>query len=336
MSIRIAICGLGNIGWVHLRNLASMPALFRIGWVFDIHADRCRDAASRYGAAAAESYNAILGDPSVDAVVIATPSDAHREMVLRALESGKHVFVEKPLAGTLADARAIANAAARSDRCVHVGFCERFNIHYIEAQRSVVEGRLGAVRCVHTARIAPYEFSDPRWQLGVLDTAVHNLDLITWLTGKHPCAVQAFGARVYADSDIPHAVTTVLRYSDQSLAVDHIAWIKDAAHPLHQCARSRMTLQGDLGYLELDLAQRPVRIVTDARYYSPDTVIIGAPEYYACLKLQFEAFFRSISSGVAAGPTAGEAVEVEELAVAAQESLRTGREVSLTGSHELA
>ena len=69
----------------------------------------------------------MLEVPDIQAVVVATPSDSHREVTLAALEAGKHVFVEKPLAGTLEDARLIVAAAQRSKLSVQVGFCERFN-----------------------------------------------------------------------------------------------------------------------------------------------------------------------------------------------------------------
>ena len=69
----------------------------------------------------------------------------------------------------------------------------------------------------------------------MLDTAVHNLDLILWLMGRPPVTVSSHGVQVYADSAIPHSVTTLLRFADGALATDHIAWIKDSAHPLSHC-----------------------------------------------------------------------------------------------------
>ena len=89
---------------------------------------------------------------TVDAVVIATPTNSHLELCRQALDAGKHVFVEKPLAGTLSESATIVEAAAAKDRVVQAGFCERFNVNYLEARRAVATGAWAAsVRCTHRA-----------------------------------------------------------------------------------------------------------------------------------------------------------------------------------------
>ncbi len=314
----IGILGLGNIGQVHLANLQSLRGC-RVAATYD---PRTPGAYS--------SAQALLDDPAIDAVVIATPSDSHAPLTIAALEAGKHVFVEKPLAGTLADAQKIvAAAAAHPHLTVQAGFCERFNVNYLEAHRAVTQGALGDLRAIHTSRVAPYHFSNPAWELGVLDTAVHNLDLILWLKGALPVSVSARGARVYADSDIPHSVTTTLTFADGSYAVDHIAWLQDEGFPLNQCARSRMFLQGSNGYFEADLTDRPSALRTADGYRKIDSVIIGAPEYAGCLKLQFEYFLRSVEEKAPVLAPPLDALNTERVALAALESLRTSQEVCL-------
>jgi myo-inositol 2-dehydrogenase/D-chiro-inositol 1-dehydrogenase len=239
------------------------------------------------------------------------------------------VFVEKPLAGTLADARIIAEAADRTDRVVQVGFCERFNVNYLEAKRAASDGSLGRIRAIHTSRVAPYAMSNPAWELGVLDTAVHNLDLIVWLIGQLPASVLARAVRIYPDSAIPHSATILLNFDDGAMAVDHVAWLKDGGYPLNQCARSRMLIHGDEGIFDVDLTDRPASLLNRHGFRKIDSVIIGAPEYAGCLKLQFEYFLRSVEEGARVlAPVAG-AVATERVALAALESLRSGREVKL-------
>jgi myo-inositol 2-dehydrogenase/D-chiro-inositol 1-dehydrogenase len=271
----------------------------------------------------------VFADSEVNAVVVATPSGSHREFAVRALGAGKHVFVEKPLAGTLADAEAIVAAKKQTRRVVQVGFCERFNVNYMEARRAVVEGRLGRIRAIQSSRTAPYAFSDPSWDLGVLDTAVHNFDLILWLMGQRPRSVLARGSQIYPDSGIPHTVTTLLTFPDGAVATDQVSWIKDDLHPLHQCARSRMVVQGDGGVFEIDLGSRPSSQLSPQGFRAMDTVILGHPEYYGCLKLQFEFFLNSIESGAPVSAPVEDAFEVERVALAALDSLRSGQEVQL-------
>ena len=235
----------------------------------------------------------------------------------------------KPLAGTLIDGEAIAKAVADSECVVQVGFCERFNAQYLEAKRAVLSGSLGKIRAVHTSRVAPYSMSNPNWDLGVLDTAVHNLDLILWLTGRRVRTVLERGTQVYPDTSISHSATILLSFDEGAMAVDHIAWVRDDVHPLHVCARSRMFIQGDEGVFNIDLTERPSSLLRKDKFQQIDTVILGGPEYPGCLKLQFEGFLNSIETGVPVLAPVEEALETERVAVAAQESLRTGREVDM-------
>ena len=319
----VAIVGLGNIGRVHLSNLRSLRGC-RVTGAFDTNS-----TPGGSGIPAYPSLESVLADAQVHAVVIATPSDTHAGIATAALRAGKHVFVEKPLAGNLQDAESLA-AAAREHTAlvVQVGFCERFNVNYLEARRAVGEGKLGDLRCIATTRVAPYRLSNPARELGVLDTAVHNLDLILWMKRQPPISVLSRGTQVYPESSIPHAATTILTFADGSIAIDQIAWLQDDNFPLNHCARSRMTLQGTDGYFEIDLTSRPSALHTRERYRLIDTVLIGAPEYAGCLKLQFEYFLRSIEEGTEVLAPADDALLTERVALAALESLRSGQEIS--------
>jgi myo-inositol 2-dehydrogenase/D-chiro-inositol 1-dehydrogenase len=320
----IAIIGLGNIGRVHLQNLRSLRGC-RVAGVYD-----ARPLAGDPGVKVYGSAEEAFRDPGSQAMVIATPGDTHADLTERALAAGKHVFVEKPLAGTLADAERIMKCADRhAGQVLQVGFCERFNPNYLEAKRAVTEGRLGPLRALHTSRVAPWSLGNPAWELGVLDTAVHNLDLILWLKQQEPVTVRAWGTNVYPESSLPDSVTTVMTFSDGAMAVDHIAWLQDDGYPLNQCARSRMLLQGRAGYFEVDLTRRPSAVRTADGYREIDSVILGAPEYPGCLKLQFEYFLRSIEEGTPVLAPAEDAFRAERVCLAALESLKSGREVRL-------
>ena len=301
----------------------------RVAGIFDADAERRQKAAAESRCPAYQTFAQLLDDGQTDAVVIATPSQSHAELCLAALAAGKHVFVEKPLAGTLSDAQRIADAAEKSDRVVQVGFCERFNVNHLEAKRAVDEGRLGTIRAMHTSRVAPYAMSDAAWELGVLDTAVHNLDLILWLIGRPPLTVLARAVNVYPDSPIRHSATILMMFEGGAMAVDHIAWLKDAGHPLNQCARSRMLIQGSDGAFECDLSDRPSALLTRDGYRKLDSVIVGGRGYAGCLKLQFEYFLRSIEEGLPVLAPVEDALAVEKLALAAAESLSTGAEIEL-------
>ncbi len=322
----LAICGVGNIGKVHVENLQSIRGC-RIAGLFDANRAELDKVAAQHGLRAYASLEETLSDASVQAVVVATPSGTHADITLKALSAGKHVFVEKPLAGTLEDARRIVDAARTSPQVAQVGFCERFNVNYLEAKRAVRNGSLGRIRAMHTSRVAPYTMSNPAWELGVLDTAVHNIDLTVWLMGAMPAAVLTRAVQVYPDSSIPHSATILMTFPDGAMAVDHIAWLKDQGHPLNQCARSRMMIHGEFGIFETDLTDRPSSLLTGDGLRKLDSVIIGAPEYAGCLKLQFEYFLRAIEEGAPVQSPVEGALATEKVVMAALRSLRSGREV---------
>ncbi len=321
--IGIAICGLGNIGAVHLSNLRSLRGVTVTG-AFDVRALQADLNVRQF-----DSFEALLRDPDTDAVVIATPTSTHRALTLQALAAKKHVFLEKPIAGTMEDAHAIVEAATASDQCVQIGFCERFNPQYLEAKRYVADQSLGAVRAIYSSRVAPYSLGDPTWELGIFDTAVHNLDLILWLFDQHPTSIHVSAVQVYPDSAMPHSAVTTLHFPGGALASDHITWLRDDAHPLHQCARSRMSIIGERGSFEIDLSQRPASLLTAESFRMADTVLIGGPEYFGCLKLQFEYFLRSIQEGAPVLAPAADALAVERVVLAARESLVSGEAVAL-------
>lgn len=326
---RVAICGVGNIGKVHLASLRSMRGC-EIAGLYDTRAPLLRELAASCGVHAYGSADDLFADGSVDAVVIATPSESHRKLTEGALKAGKQVFVEKPLAGTLQDARAIVEAAAMHPRqVVQVGFCERFNPQFIEAKRAAEAGLLGRLRCIHSSRISPYALGNTAWELGALDTAVHNLDLIMWLFDETPARVFARGVRLYPDSKIPNSITIMLEFAKGALVTDIITWLADAAHPLSQCARARMNILGEAGSFEIDLSTRPSSLLTASEFREIDTVSLGGEGYYSCLKLQFEAFLRSVEDGAPVLAPVSDAYRAERVVLAAQKSLQCGEAVEI-------
>lgn len=324
--IRVGIIGLGQIGMAHIANLRSLRGC-RVAGGFDLTEPACRRAADTFGLKVYPSEHALLADPAIDAVVLATPSDAHCDGLLAATAAGKHVFVEKPLCDDVASARDLLRATRAFAGVVQVGFCERFNVGYLEAKRQVAT--IGPLRLIRTQRHSPFSLCNTEWPLGAFDTAVHNFDLVLWLTGLRPRTVRAYATRLYSDVQIPTAVTTVIQFDQGVTAVDETMWLKDQGHPLEQCSRSRMTVVGENGFVEVDLSTRPVATTSVGEHRSADTIILGGSDYFAGLKLQLEAFLRAIEEGSPAVVTVLDGYRAQVLAELASESSRNQREVSL-------
>ena len=184
----VAVIGLGGIGRLHARTLATEPGDAELAAVVDARADVAAAAAAQLGTTAGLSYDDVLTDAGVDAVVIATPTPTHADMVERAAMAGKHVFCEKPLSLGLADGRRAVEAARARGVCLQVGFQRRFDRDFRAAKACIDSGELGTigfVRIAHRNRMPPH--SDGLVErLGSIfvDMAIHDFDAVRWLVGE--------------------------------------------------------------------------------------------------------------------------------------------------------
>ena len=198
-TIGVGVIGWGFMGKTHTHALRSLP-LFYPGMDFRVelkcvcarHIENARAAAEAAGfARCTDDYRALLAMEDIDVVSVCTPNDQHEEMVIAALEAGKHVYVDKPLAVTEASAARIAAAAAKSDRQTRMVFNNRYFPATLRARQLVEAGAIGEVlqfnvRYLHSGSIDPDKPIGWKQQAqgGVLlDLGSHALDLALWLTG---------------------------------------------------------------------------------------------------------------------------------------------------------
>ncbi len=179
--LRGAIVGLGMIGRHHARLLQTMPRIAFAGAV-DPGGDRhgaVRDADLVY-----PSIHELLELARPDFAVVAVPTDEHLAVARTLAAAGVHMLIEKPLAGTVADAGEIIAACRQAGVRAAVGHVERFNPALIELRRRTEAGQVGEVFLIGTERCGP--FPDRVRDVGVVkDLATHDLDLVGWL-GKSP------------------------------------------------------------------------------------------------------------------------------------------------------
>lgn len=207
-DVGIGFVGCGRIGLaVHLRVLASLPGT-RVVAVADPD-PRARASALSIvpRARATENYPALLEDPAVDAVVLSLPSDLHAQAAIAALDAGKHLYLEKPLATELEGGRAVLDAWRGSGRIGMIGFNYRFNRLYRGVRRALASGRLGrpvAGRSIFSS--APREFVDWKRERrrggGVLlDLGSHHVDLARFLLEEDVAEVDCTLRSVRTEDD---------------------------------------------------------------------------------------------------------------------------------------
>ncbi len=186
--IRIGVVGLGRIGWsFHCKNLA-VHERFVLAAVADPDAARRDEAVAAYGCAAFASLDAMLAGSDLDAVVIAAPTHLHAPMVEAATAHGCHILLEKPMAPTLAEARAIAAAAERAGVVLTVYQPHRHNAAFQQLKTLIAGGRIGRVYWVQRGAFNYARRND--WQAlqkyggGMLSNyGAHYLDQILQLVG---------------------------------------------------------------------------------------------------------------------------------------------------------
>lgn len=189
MTVPVAIIGHGFMGATHAQGYAGLGARATVRYVVDINRDRAAILAERIGAEATDRLDDVLEDHEILAVDICVPTYLHAEIATRALEAGKHVLLEKPIALNLDEAAAIVEAAAESAGLLMVGMVLRFWPEYVALHRAVSEGSIGEPRAFVSSRLSfPADWNtwmaDPAKSGGmVVDLLVHDIDQALALLG---------------------------------------------------------------------------------------------------------------------------------------------------------
>lgn len=215
------------MGLVHARNARELRGA-RLVAVAAARPGRAEEVAAELAAAAC-SYEALLVRDDVDAVVVAARSVDHAEVAAAVLEAGKHLFLEKPGATTLAGHEHL-RAAVRPGLLVQVGYQRRFDAGYAEARRLIEDGAIGRPLLVlATSRDIDWPGDELPEHTGgfLLDMAVHDYDIACWLLGETPVEVDAVRqARVHPElealGDLDNGVVRI-RFAEGGAAVTHVS-----------------------------------------------------------------------------------------------------------------
>lgn len=192
-KLNVGIIGMGGISRVHLDCLLSMENA-NIVAVCDIRKDRLAEAVKRTGAQGYTDWRDVIARDDIDIIHVTTPHYLHAPISIAALETGKHVLTEKPMATTNEDAKKMIEAADQSKGTLNVIFQNRYNESTVAVRKLIESGELGAFVCARASvcwhREAPY-YTESGWR-GSLETegggtlinqAIHTIDLLSYLGG---------------------------------------------------------------------------------------------------------------------------------------------------------
>jgi predicted dehydrogenase len=261
-DIGLAVVGLGYWGPNRLRVLMEEPSV-EVAWMCDRDEARLAHHARRYPAVrCTTSFEETLDDPTVDGVVIATPVFTHAPLVSAALEAGKHVFVEKPLAASVADAERLVETAESAGLVLMVGHTFLYSPPVRLVKRLLDEGALGDLHYISSSRVnlGPY-----RSDVSVLfDLGPHDFSILLYWLGELPDQINAAGRAVIAPGIADVAFVTA-RFGELIANVE-LSWLSPSK------LRRTVVVGSEQMLVYEDGSAEPVRLFDSGiEYRDPET-----------------------------------------------------------------
>jgi UDP-N-acetylglucosamine 3-dehydrogenase len=329
--LRIGVIGLGWFGEIHCETIVGIPNLELVA-LCTRRPDRLSEQASKFGVTKTYTdYRDMLADKGIDAVSIVTMWDQHTDPAVDALKAGKHVFLEKPMASTVADCNKIIAAANASRGILQVGHICRFNPRYRMTKQAIDEGRIGKIVALQSRRNIPAAWTPTILEkIGpIVGDAIHDTDLMLWFTSDR--VVSAYSQTVSVRNlTFPDIGQTMYRFKGGATATLETVWCMPEKTPFD--IDERMSIIGTEGIIHVQDTFPNLGIVDGSRLHSPDTTYWPMFDGVrgGALRAEFEYFANCALMGIA--PKIGrpeDAAAALEATLAAEESARTGNVVRI-------
>jgi predicted dehydrogenase len=274
------------------------------------------------------SFEEVINDSSIEAVVIATPPETHYSIAQEALRAGKHILVEKPLALTSVDAERIVETATRLGKSVAVGHLFLYAPPIIAIRTLLQQGELGEIYYVSSTRS---NLGPPNTRTDVLwDLAPHDISIVLDLMGEPPEALEAQGGW-FTNRDLAEAVFLTMHFSGGRLAHVHVSWLTPNKTRLFQLVCSRRVVVYDdmqpiqkVQVFDSGMDNRVGCGDGDSKHlsYGAGSIFIPALPNDEPLRFECEDFLRSIRDGIPAYSSGERGLEVVRVLEMASDVLR--------------
>lgn len=329
MKYGFALFGAGRIGQIHARNLAAHDDV-QLRHVIDICADAARRLAGATGAQVSDA-RAALADPGVHAILVASSTDTHSELIQAGARAGKAVFCEKPLDLDIARAEASLAVVAQAKTLLALGFNRRYDPAFRRLQREIAAGRVGNVEVVSITSRDPSP-PPPGYvqRSGGLfrDMMIHDLDMARWLLGEEPVSVFARGSALVdpaigAAGDIDTAVVVLETASGRLCQITNS---RRCAYGYDQ----RIEVFGSAGLARADNVPATTVETADAAGFTREPALpFFLERYAAAYRDELDEFLKALRGVPAQLATGADGRQALRLADAAQRSLESRAPVSL-------
>jgi predicted dehydrogenase len=335
--LRIAVIGAGIMGQKHARIYSEIEGA-ELAAVVDLDEDRARELAARCGAKSAyRDFRRALESEELDAVHVATPDFLHREPVIAALKSGRHVLVEKPLATTVADAEEIARISSETGCHVMVNYTHRWAAPYARTREIIRRGDIGAPVMVYArkddtlwAATEMMSWTEKTSPASYLST--HDIDLVLWFLDTEVSSVYALGVKkvlVKRHIDTEDAVQALVRFKDGAIGTFESCWVLPNSMPT--VTDSFIEIIGEKGTIHIDRIHEGLKVATENSYQYPklslesevQNRVVGG--LASCLRY----FVETLRAGEKPQPDALWGLKIVRISNAIQASIRRGEAVRL-------
>lgn len=327
--LNVALLGAGRIAGVHATAITTNPGS-RLVAVSDINAEAAARLAAQYGAEV-RATDDILADPAINAVLIATSTDTHSDLIERATAAGKAVLCEKPVDLSLARAQACQKAVTPTGQPVMIGFNRRFDPNFSALKTALDKGEIGKPELLSITSFdpAPPPVAYIKVSGGLFrDMMIHDFDMANFIMGAAPVTISATGSSIVdpaigAAGDVDTAVVT-LTYADGRIAV-----IKNSRRAVYGYDQ-RVELLGSEGLLQAqNMLENTVVKSTTAGVTGAKPTYFFLERYMPAYAAEWAAFVTAVTKGAALPVTLADGIAALAMAEAAALSLRSAKPVAL-------
>jgi myo-inositol 2-dehydrogenase/D-chiro-inositol 1-dehydrogenase len=327
LAVRVGVIGTGLIGQDHIRRITQVIPGGTVTAVTDVDAARAGQVAAGLPAAIVHpTAQDLIAADDVDAVLVASWGQAHEEQVLAAIEAGKPVFCEKPLAPTSqACLRIIDAEIASGRRLVQVGFMRRYDVGYQALKAVLDDGGIGAPLMMHCAHrnpsVPPYDFST---EMSITDSAVHEMDLVRWMFGEEVVAVSILKPRrtSRAAANLHDPLIIVFELASGVLVDDEVFVNAGYGYDI------RGEIVGENGTAAL--ADHAEVTVTAAGRRGGGVPADWQTRFARAYDAELSDWLKSVAEGTSAGPSAWDGYAAAVITDGCLEALRTGQRVEVS------
>jgi len=322
--LTIGILGCGRIGKVHAASIAAIPNA-RLGAVADAMSDAAEALAQEHGAAA-KSPEAIIADAAIDAVIVASPTTTHYDLIHSAAAAGKAIFCEKPIDLSADRIRDCLKAVESGGVPFFTAFNRRFDPNFAHLEHQLREGVIGDIEIINILSRDP---SPP--PIGYIESSggifrdmmIHDFDMARFLLGEEPTELHA-SASCLVDPEIGKAGdfdTAVVTLKTASGKLCQISNSRRATYGYDQ----RIEVHGAKGLLRAEnMLENTVELATEAGFQRAPTQHFFLERYSLAYKIELQHFVDAVLAGDPITPTGIDGLKAQLLADAATESAADG------------